>query len=134
MKPSAIKQLLNKSDRWLVAIILTATLALAGVMYGVMKCGDSGTAKTAVVRYDSKIIMRLDMTKDGTYTVQGALGDVTIEIASGRVRVESETSPYHLCSIQGWVSHSDTPIVCLPNKITVTIENGGSSDVDVIVQ
>jgi len=76
-----------------------------------------------VYSYD-KEVLRIDLKVDKTYTVKGALGDVFIEVASGRVRVEKETSPYHLCSIQGWVQYANIPIVCLPNHIVIIIENG----------
>jgi hypothetical protein len=66
--------------------------------------------------------------------VDGALGDVFIEVEGGRFRVEKETSPYHLCSIQGWVQYANIPIVCLPNKIVIIIQNGtlNPDDPDVI--
>lgn len=50
------------------------------------------------------------------------LGDITLEIDNGRVRVERETSPLHYCSIQGWVSNPGLPIICAPNYFMVVIE------------
>jgi hypothetical protein len=50
------------------------------------------------------------------------LGDVTLEINDGRVRVEKETSPLHYCSIQGWVGTPGNPIICAPNYFMVVIE------------
>ena len=70
-----------------------------------------------------------------TYVVQGSLGDVDIEVKDQKVRVEKENSPYHLCSIQGWVSDANTPIVCLPNNIVVVIETKDSQDdLDTVIQ
>ncbi|MEI7668332.1 MAG: NusG domain II-containing protein [Erysipelotrichaceae bacterium] len=78
----------------------------------------------AVVTYHDKVVLRVDMKVNKNYTVQGALGEVIIEVSKGQVRVEKETSPYHLCSIQGWVKYANVPIVCLPNYIVVMIKNG----------
>jgi len=50
------------------------------------------------------------------------LGDITLEISGGKVRVEKETSPLHYCSIQGWVGTPGLPIVCAPNYFMVVIE------------
>lgn len=50
------------------------------------------------------------------------LGDITLEIDNGRVRVEKETSPLHYCSIQGWVSSPGLPIICAPNYFMAVIE------------
>jgi hypothetical protein len=50
------------------------------------------------------------------------LGDITIEIASRRVRVKEEVSPLHYCSLQGWIEQPGLPIVCAPNQFFVIIE------------
>lgn len=51
------------------------------------------------------------------------LGDITLEVIDGRVRVEKETSPLHYCSIQGWVKEPGMPIICAPNYFMVVIED-----------
>lgn len=56
------------------------------------------------------------------------LGDMTIEIKDGRVRVSKEESPKHLCSRQGWISATGWLISCLPNDVYLIIE--GESDFD----
>ena len=57
-----------------------------------------------------------------------------VEVNEGRVRVEKETSPYHYCSIQGYVSDPSTPIICLPNEVVVTIEGSEEGAVDTQIQ
>ena len=60
---------------------------------------------------------------------------VAVEVKNDAVRVEKETSPMHLCSIQGWVEQSNHPIVCLPNNIVVSIEaSDGDEEVDTVIQ
>lgn len=75
-----------------------------------------------MVSYKNEEVLRIDMSIDSNYTVSGTLGDVTIEVLDSKIRVEKETSPYHLCSIQGWVEYANVPIVCLPNHIVILIE------------
>ena len=50
--------------------------------------------------------------------------------------MEKENSPYHLCSIQGWVKDTGRPIICLPNELVVQIEANktGEDDVDTVIQ
>ena len=50
------------------------------------------------------------------------LDDITLEITNGKVRIAEETSPLNYCSLQGWVDHSGTPIICAPNYFMVIIE------------
>ncbi len=113
---------MNKQDKILVITILIASLLLYGTMEWFVRSTTSDQT-VAVVSYKDKEILRIDMKIDDTYIVQGTLGEVFIEVENGRVRVEKETSPYHLCSIQGWVQYANVPIVCLPNHIVVMIQN-----------
>ena len=113
---------MNKHDKILIIVILISSLLLYGTMEWFVRSTTSDQT-VAVVSYKDKEILRIDMKIDDTYIVQGTWGEVFIEVESGRVRVEKETSPYHLCSIQGWVQYANVPIVCLPNHIVVMIQN-----------
>jgi len=62
--------------------------------------------------------------KNGTYSVQGELGPTTFEIKDGRVRITDSPCPNKTCINQRW--HS--PLVCLPNKVIITVENEGAFD------
>ena len=84
-----------------------------------------------LVYYEDKIIKRINPNIDNTYTVEGYLGDVVIEVKDKKVRVKEETSPYHLCSKQSFISNSYTPIICLPNKIVIKFSQ--KEDIDEVV-
>lgn len=113
---------LNRYDKALMIFIVISALALYATL--VLFVQSASTASSvAVVSYKSEEIMRIDLSKNANYTVQGTLGDVVIEVKDQKIRVEKETSPYHLCSIQGWVQYTAVPIVCLPNDIVILIEN-----------
>lgn len=58
------------------------------------------------------------VSADGVYTVEGELGPTTFEIKDGRVRITDSPCPNKTCVAQGW--HS--PLVCLPNKVMITVE------------
>lgn len=61
--------------------------------------------------------------KPGSSTEFALLDDVVIEINDQQqVRVESEESPRHICSLQGWIGTTGMPIICLPNNLMVVIE------------
>ncbi len=64
------------------------------------------------------------LQKDGTYHVQGALGDTIFEVKNGAVHIIDSPCQNKLCVHQGWSS----PLVCLPNKVIITIENYGDFD------
>ena len=120
---------MNKADKIFIGIVLIVVCLLyIPSLWNAYQ--NKGKAKTAVVSYKNEEVLRIDMKVDKDYEVQGSLGPVHIE-------VKKENSPYHLCSIQGWVSDANMPIVCLPNNIVVVIETSDTSssdDVDTVIQ
>lgn len=118
-----IEGLMNKYDKALMIFIVVTSLFMYGTLEWFVRSTTSDQV-VAVVYYEDREVLRIDMKQDRNYTVDGALGEVFIEVQGGRIRVEKETSPYHLCSIQGWVQYANIPIVCLPNKVVIIIQNG----------
>lgn len=64
------------------------------------------------------------LSKDRIYKVQGPLGFTTFQIQNQKVRILDSPCPGKNCINQGW--HS--PLVCLPNKVIITIEDYGEFD------
>ncbi len=116
---------MNRYDKFLIIFILISSVVLYGTMEWFVRTSTSEKV-VAIVTYREEEILRIDMSVDNTYVVEGTLGDVFIEVKDQALRVEKETSPYHLCSIQGWVEFANVPIVCLPNHIVIMIQNSKS--------
>lgn len=113
---------MNRYDKFLIIFILISSVVLYGTMEWFVRASTSDKV-VAIVTYREEEILRIDMSVDNTYVVEGTLGDVFIEVKDQALRVEKETSPYRLCSIQGWVEFANVPIVCLPNHIVIMIQN-----------
>ncbi len=113
---------MNRYDKFLIIFILISSVVLYGTMEWFVRASTSEKV-VAIVTYREEEILRIDMSIDDTYVVQGTLGEVFIEVKDRALRVEKETSPYNLCSIQGWVEFANVPIVCLPNHIVIMIQN-----------
>jgi len=111
---------MNRYDKALIIFILISSVVLYGSMEWFVRASTNDKV-VAVVSYREEEVLRIDMSVDDTYIVEGTLGDVFIEVKDKALRVEKETSPYHLCSIQGWVEFANVPIVCLPNHIVIMI-------------
>ena len=76
-----------------------------------------------VVMVQNEEIARFSLDIDGTYDING--GTNTIEIKDGRVRMLEASCPNHLCIHQGWIRLEGQSIVCLPNKVIVTVRGTG---------
>lgn len=109
---------MNKSDKWLIIFFLFTACFLFLIFSLKEEKGN-----TAIVYYQNKIIKQIDLSIDNNYEVEGELGTVKIIVKNKRIKVESENSPRNLCSKQGFVSSSNSSIVCLPNKIVIQIKN-----------
>ncbi len=77
-------------------------------------------------------ILRKSLFSDETFTVRGPVGDTTITIAAGRVRVVSSDCAGKICVHQGAISSSRRVIVCVPNQVTVSITGKRKDKFDAI--
>lgn len=125
---------MNRADKLCILIVVLCSILFYVPLFWI-HAHSVGKREMVVVSYKDKEVLHVPLDKNKTYHVMGTLGKVNIEVKDKKVRVEKETSPLHLCSIQGWVSSSNEPIVCLPNHIVVQIEaKSDDHDVDVVIQ
>lgn len=115
--------IMNKNDLKLI-IIIGIIILLSFIVIRVNK----KEGNTALVYYEDKVIMTLDLNINKEYTVEGYLGDVIIEVKDKKVRVKEEVSPKHLCSKEEYTSSSLKPIICLPNKIVIKVVDNEEID------
>jgi hypothetical protein len=62
------------------------------------------------------------LDEDRIINVPGPLGKTTVEIKGGRVRVLDSPCPNKTCVSQGWVEGPGETIVCLPNRVSITVK------------
>ena len=51
----------------------------------------------------------------------GTKGEIKIVIDNGRVRFSSAPCPKKYCIHQGWINKANQIIICIPNKISISI-------------
>ena len=85
------------------------------------------------IEVNGRPVYILPVDKDRTVSVEGPEGKTVIEIKDHRVRVTESPCHNKLCIKQGWIESG--AIVCLPNRVIVTIgnhEDGFNKIVDAI--
>jgi hypothetical protein len=117
---------MNKNDYTLVIVTLFISLVVALIL----KQPNNPTVVN--VYYENKVIKTASLKEDSTFVVDGKLGKVTIEIKDSKVRIIDETSPNNICQKQGHISKVKEQLICLPNKIIVTID--GETELDAVVK
>ena len=84
----------------------------------------ANTSNDKVVVHAANDVYEFSLNEDGVHQVHGALGITTIEIKDGRVRITDSPCPNKTCIRQGFAK----PLVCLPNKVIVNIEESEGYD------
>jgi hypothetical protein len=110
---------MNKSDIKLLIILIIIIITSITLI----KILENNNSKTAKVYYENDLILTIDLSINELqeYIVKGYNGDVIIETKKDMIRVKEEISPLNICSHQGWVKSTYEVIVCLPNKLVITI-------------
>ena len=90
----------------------------------------------------SKITITIDGAEYGTYSLleeqtitikeHGALN--IIEIKDGEAYMKEASCPDQLCVDQNEISFDKESIICLPNKVVITVTSDMESDLDGIVR
>ena len=111
-------KVLGKRDMILAAAILLIAAAVFGFNY----VSHRAPAATAQISVDGKVVRTLDLSKDTELTVTGAGGGTNhLRVKDGEIWCSEASCPDKVCVHQGKKHLSSDTIVCLPNKMIVTI-------------
>ena len=70
---------------------------------------------------NNKILATYSLNQKITKIINGAKGDTKIIIDNGRVRFVSAPCTKKYCIHQGWINKANQTIICIPNKISISI-------------
>ncbi len=114
-------------------MVLLVIFLLLAASFFLMRGGEQTTqGGYAVAAADGKEIMRIPLDKDGNYELSDLKYPVVITIKDGKAAVTESGCPEQVCVSRGYISREGEIIICLPNKLTVTIE-GKEGAYDVII-
>lgn len=115
------KSLWNKKDLLFIAAILLA----AGLAFLFFRPQPSESLSRAEISVDGKTAMELDLSEDQVLTVDGAGGGYNrIQVRDGAVSVLEASCPDKVCVHTGTVRYPGETIVCLPNRMIITVIQG----------
>ncbi|GLC78919.1 lipoprotein [Lacrimispora brassicae] len=105
-------------------ILIAAILAISGLLSAVFYAGNRKAAELVVVTVDGKTVATLDLHKDTDMIIDGHGGTDHLVIKDGYASITEATCPDKVCVRTGRIHKSGELIVCLPNRVVVTIEGG----------
>ncbi len=110
----------------LIIIIIALVCAIIIFLMTLPKDFES-EKRMLVIRTDQEIEeIPFDETDDRTISFTFLAGSGKVQIKNQQVRMlrmSEELCPNQICSKVSWIEYSNQSIVCLPNKIVVTIED-----------
>lgn len=109
-----------RADIIVIVAILVFSLLVLTVMTLTRKEG-----ATVVVEVNGECVAEYPLALNGVYILNG--GTNTLAIENGTARMSDSSCPDHICENKGKIKYVGQTIVCLPNKLTVTVK-GDSSD------
>lgn len=125
----------GRKTRGVLSVLTPGDLIVMGVIFAVSSVGlylvtfRGHTGGTCVVEVEGKKVYELPLSEERDLAVSGPLGETVIKVEDGSVWVVDSPCPLKLCVKTGRIARTNEMIVCLPNKVVVTIE-GGRGEVD----
>ncbi|MGM0432387.1 MAG: NusG domain II-containing protein [Spirochaetota bacterium] len=115
--------------------LLAALLTVAIITYiSLTVYGSSGDEAIVHIEVGQKEWI-YDLQQDQDAYIPGPLGDTHVVIEDGHVHVESSPCKAKICIAAGEIAQVNDWIICLPNRVFITIEGEAelSDEVDEVV-
>lgn len=116
---------MKKNDFLLIGVIILLAVAVLGYHYLKGKSEDA----YVVVTVDGKDYGTYDLSVNQTIHIHGTN---TLQIKDGKADMIEANCPDQLCVHQKPISKDGESIICLPNRVVVTIKGGKDRDMDAV--
>lgn len=111
----------KKSSNLVPVLIL---IALCGWAVWQMALKPAYPSTTVTIRQENEVLktLTLPVGQSKTYSLQRWGIDMELELSPGMARVMHSDCPDKICVNTGWLSESGQTAVCMPNRVTITID------------
>lgn len=111
-------------------IVIGTILLAACIGFGILFWMGRQQAGNVRIFKDGKEAGIYSLDKDQEIQVDG--GENVVVIENGKVRMQSASCPDQICVKQGEIGKKGESIICLPNEVVVSVEEGEESGVDAV--
>lgn len=120
---------MKTGDRILFIILLVALVVVSMQFFT-----PNTHSKSIVIRSDGIVVKKIPLIKNKTeeFNIKSREGNLTVEVKTGRIRVIESTCKDKLCIKEGWIGKVGESIVCLPNRISISIVGEKEDGIDSI--
>lgn len=116
---------MKKRDFILIGTILIVVL-LSFVVFLFNK-----KANYAHIYLNDTLVMSVSLDKDDEFFVNGNISKVKIKVKDGKIGIIENDCPDHTCINMGFINSSSRTIICVPNGITIKVDNHDGVDISI---
>ncbi len=116
---------MKKNDWILIGIVIL----IAAVFFLFQTFKPKSGAQVVEITVDGEIYGTYDLDEEQTIEINGTN---TLTIEDGKAQMEEADCPDLLCVHQKAISKEGESIICLPNKVVVTIRGGEETELDAV--
>ena len=109
-----------------IDIIVIVSLLLVSLIAVIALLLTRRSGESVVVEVNGEYVATYSLLEDGMYSLNNGTNMLIIE--GGKAYMSEADCPDKTCVKRGGVSYSGESIVCLPNRITVTVKGEGGVD------
>ena len=120
----------NKTNGYRLDIIVIASILLASLSLLLILNLTKQEGALAVVEIDGQVVAEYPLYKEGVFSLNGGTNVLVIE--GGAAYLNYSSCPDHTCENIGKIRYVGETIVCLPNKVTITIIGDAEDGVDLV--
>ncbi|MBQ3016203.1 MAG: NusG domain II-containing protein [Clostridia bacterium] len=120
----------NTIKKYRIDIIVIASLLLLACLALLVFSLTRKHGAFAVVEIDGNTVHSFPLSVDGVYSLNGGTNVLVIE--GGYAYMNYSECPDHTCENTGKIRYVGETIICLPNKLSVTIKGESDGGVDLV--
>ena len=124
----------NKSEgviqKYRIDIIVIASLLLISLAILLVTQLTKEEGAYVEVTVDGNVVGKYSLDVDGVYTLNGGTNILTV--ADGEAYISYADCPDHVCENTGKVRYVGQTIICLPNRLAITIIGNADDAVDFV--
>ena len=115
-----------------IIIVLLLGIALGTYLFRIASSKDADSA-FALVSLDGSVVGKISLGENGSRQYP-EIPNMVFTVSEGGIYVSESDCGDRICVRTGKISHSGEAIICVPNRVAVTIESDAESDLDVVLR
>ena len=112
--------------------ILIAVIAVSGILALVSSRFFAAEGTWVCIQAEGRPMQRIRITAADTLLIPGPAGVTRVIIGGHAVWIEEAPCPRKICRAAGKIHRAGETVICVPNRIVITVEGGPRNEIDAV--